>query len=283
MLRVGGVPEHFNLPIHLAMERGDFVKADIDIEWTDFPGGTGAMNAALRNDECDICILLTEGVIIDIINGNPSKIISPYVISPLIWGVHTGQHSDVNSYEQVFERNIAISRFGSGSHLMPTVDALSKGKKMSAEQFIPVQDINGALKSLNRGEADIFYWEKYTTKPYVSQGYLRRIGEFISPWPCFMIAATNKAIAEKATELDSFLKIVHQSCEDFMKREDAIELTSQRYKIPLSDAQYWYHATEWATDGWVSDKMLNSVLFTLKEAGIAAESAAISEVIWVRK
>ena len=88
-LRLGGVPEHFNLPIHLAAERGDFAKHNIRIEWTDFYGGTGQMTKALRADAVDICFLLTEGIIADIIKGNPSKIISAYVKTPLTWGIHT--------------------------------------------------------------------------------------------------------------------------------------------------------------------------------------------------
>ena len=75
-IRVGGVPEHFNLPIHLAKEAGFFERAGINLEWQDFGGGTGAMTRALREDSCDICILLTEGIITDIINGNPTQIIS---------------------------------------------------------------------------------------------------------------------------------------------------------------------------------------------------------------
>ena len=33
------------------------------------------MNQALREGEADICILLSEGIIADILQGNPSKII----------------------------------------------------------------------------------------------------------------------------------------------------------------------------------------------------------------
>ncbi len=32
-LRVGGVPEHFNLPWHIAIERGLFAKHGVDVEW----------------------------------------------------------------------------------------------------------------------------------------------------------------------------------------------------------------------------------------------------------
>lgn len=82
-IRIGGVPEHFNLPIHLINENGTLAKNGISIEWTDFKGGTGQMTKAPREGDIDVCILLTEGITKDIIKGNPSKIISEYVITPL--------------------------------------------------------------------------------------------------------------------------------------------------------------------------------------------------------
>ncbi|WP_222933058.1 substrate-binding domain-containing protein [Fulvivirga aurantia] len=281
-LRIGGVPEHFNLPVHLGIEAGLFKKAGIDLEWIDYPGGTGAMTKALRNDDCDICVLLTEGIITDIINGNPSKIISGYVKSPITWGIHTGNKSHIHSHEQVFTEKVAISRYGSGSHLMPTVDALLKGKKMDQDQYVTVQDIEGALKSLNSGETNIFYWEKYTTKPYVNKGHLRRIGEFLSPWPCFMIAARDEVIAKHPKALDILLKIIHKTCQQFMNDPEAVNMVSERYDLPLQDTKYWFHSTEWATDSWVSDKMLMSVLFTLKEAKIVSDEASVDNLVWKR-
>jgi ABC-type nitrate/sulfonate/bicarbonate transport system substrate-binding protein len=32
-IRVGGVPEHFNLPWHLALENGLFESENINVEW----------------------------------------------------------------------------------------------------------------------------------------------------------------------------------------------------------------------------------------------------------
>src|SRR5690606_33442108 len=87
-LNIGGVPEHFNLPWHLAIERGDFTSAGIDLKWTDYPGGTGAMCTDLRNGKIDLAVVLTEGMVADIAKGNPSHIIQLFVKSPLIWGIH---------------------------------------------------------------------------------------------------------------------------------------------------------------------------------------------------
>jgi hypothetical protein len=48
VLRVGGVPEHFSTPWHTASKAGLFAAQGIDLQWTNFPGGTGAMAKALR-------------------------------------------------------------------------------------------------------------------------------------------------------------------------------------------------------------------------------------------
>ncbi|HEX8548199.1 MAG TPA: ABC transporter substrate-binding protein, partial [Cytophagaceae bacterium] len=74
-IRIGGVPEHFNLPWHLAMEEGLFSKLGLNLSWKDYPAGTGAMCKDLRNDELDLAIVLTEGIVADIINGSPAKLI----------------------------------------------------------------------------------------------------------------------------------------------------------------------------------------------------------------
>ena len=85
---VAGVPEHFNLPWHLAIESGALAEQGIELEYRDVPGGTGAMMRGLRDGEFDIAIVLAEGGVADILQGNPSRIVKTYVESPLIWGIN---------------------------------------------------------------------------------------------------------------------------------------------------------------------------------------------------
>ncbi len=281
-IRLGGVPEHFNLPIHLANERGDFDRNGINLEWTDYPGGTGQITKALRENDVDICLLLTEGIIADIIKGNPSKIISNYVISPLIWGIHTGIKNPLKNEAESFGKQHAISRFGSGSHLIPIVNANSKKQGLTSEQFTIINDINGALKSLDNIDTDVFYWEKYTTKPYVDSGQIRRVGEFVTPWPCFVIAATDKILKASPDAVDKLLDIIQASCQRFMHDQAMIPLVSERYSQKVEDIERWYHSTEWASDSWVSDKIITNVIFHLKAANIIAVDQDIPDIIWKR-
>lgn len=270
-IRVGGVPEHFNLPWHLAIENGLFEKEGIEIEWTVFKGGTGQMTQALRNDEIDVCILLTEGIISDIVNGNPSKLLGKYLNTPLIWGVYTGINNPVNHYGEIYDKNYAISRFGSGSHLMPIVDANAKKIKLRKEQFHVIKNLDGALSSLSENETDAFYWEKYTTKPYVDKGILKHLGDYVTPWPCFMIAATNKILASEKEAIDNMLKVIYFTSKQFMTSPNAIQEVSKRYTQKIEDVEDWFHATEWSTNNEISDKVLENVLHTLKYAGIIDE------------
>ena len=267
-IRVGGVPEHFNLPWHLAIENGLFEKEGIEVEWTVFKGGTGQMTKALRNNEIDICILLTEGIVSDIVKGNPSKIIGKYLNTPLIWGVYTGINNPVNHYGEIYNKKYAISRFGSGSHLMPIVDAHSKKIKLQEEQFNVIKNLEGALESLSNNKTDAFYWEKYTTKPYVDKGALKHLGDYVTPWPCFMIAATNSIIEKERESIDKLLKVIYFTSKQFMTSPTAIQEVSDRYSQKLEDVENWFHATEWSTDNEVSDKLLENVLHRLKVAGI---------------
>ncbi len=282
-IRIGGVPEHFNLPIHLALEKNQFSQLDLNVEWTTFRGGTGQMTKALRDDDIDVCILLTEGVISDIIKGNPSKIISIYVKTPLCWGVHTGSKNELQDYKDIYSRTYGISRFGSGSHLMAIVDANSKGLQLEQEQFQIIKNLEGALESLTALETDVFYWEKFTTKPYVDSGQLRRVGEYLTPWPCFVIAATDKVLEEQPNNIIRLLRTIHQSCDTFMMDPtQAIDMVSERYDQKVEDVENWFHATEWAIHGWVSNKMLNSVIYNLKLAGIVEKNADIPDLVWKR-
>lgn len=281
-IKLGGVPEHFNLPIYLAIEDGSFASRGVQLEWTTFKGGTGQMTQALRDGKVDACILLTEGIIKDIIAGNPSKVISGYVNTPLIWGIHTGVHNSLQHHSEIYGRQYAISRLGSGSHLMAIVDANTNEQKLEKEQFTIIKNLDGALDSLGTLETDVFYWEKFTTKPYVDRGLLRRVGQFITPWPCFMVAATNEVLKRAPEAIIRMLRTIHDSCDRFMQSDDNIPLVAERYEQQVKDVERWYHSTEWAIHGWVSDKMLRSVVHNLRLAEIIGTEETLPELVWKR-
>src|SRR5690606_21948799 len=94
-------------------------------------------------------------------------------------------------------KRAAISRFGSGSHLMSYVNAQVEGWNTANLDFEIVNNLEGAIEALKNGNADYFLWEHFTTKPIVDKGVFRRIADLPTPWPCFVIAVTNKILEQE--------------------------------------------------------------------------------------
>ena len=172
-IKIAGVPEHFNLPWELAIENGDFKDVGIDLQWTNIPEGTGKMCQMLRDGETDIAVILTEGIVKDIVGGTKCKIVQIYVESPLIWGIHVAAASNYNTLSDLENTKVAISRYGSGSQLMAYVNAKNEGWNTENLQFEVVNTIDGAVETLTNGTADYFMWEHFMTKPLVDNGIFR--------------------------------------------------------------------------------------------------------------
>lgn len=257
-IRIGGVPEHFNLPWHLALEEGLFLKAGVSVEWIDFPEGTGSMNKALRAREIDLAVILTGGVIKDIANGNPSKIVQLYVSSPLQWGVHVASDSPFTDIDELQYAKAAISRFGSGSHVMAYVQAQQRGWNTKELKFEVVNTLENAVTALTEGKADYFMWEHFTTKPIVDAGIFRRLGDFPTPWSCFVIAAHDEVIQTMATDIIKVLDTINTITKDFKNIPSIDRTLAHRYEQRLEDIQKWLSGTTWSQDQ-ISDEEIDTI------------------------
>ena len=82
-LKIGGVPEHFNLPWRLSIEERLFNSIGLELHWSDMTGGTGQMIKGLQTGSIDIAVLLTEGITKSILEGLDAKIVNIYVQTPL--------------------------------------------------------------------------------------------------------------------------------------------------------------------------------------------------------
>jgi ABC-type nitrate/sulfonate/bicarbonate transport system substrate-binding protein len=248
-VNIGGVPEHFNLAWYLTLKDGEYKEQDINLRWHDYAGGTGAMCKGLRNGDIDIAVILTEGIIKDIIDGNPSKIVQTFVQTPLNWGIHVANDSKYKTVEDLKGTKAAISRYGSGSHLMAYINAENNNWDLEKDlNFEVIKNLEGAVEGLSNGIADYFLWEKFTTKPIVDNGIFRRIGNCPSPWPCFVIAVRNEFIENHSQELNVILEIINNTTEDFKNIPSIDKTIANRYEQQLEDVQEWLSITEWSQE-----------------------------------
>ncbi len=277
-IRVGGVPEHFNLPWHLAMENKDFEKQNLELTWRNFPDGTGAMCKALRNDEIDVAVILTEGIIKDIIAGNKVKIVQEYIGSPLKWGIHVAESSKYKDLEDLKDEKVAISRYGSGSHLMAFVSTRRLGWEPNKLEFETVTDIDGAVKALKAGDAAYFMWEHFTTKPLVDRGVFRRLGDCPTPWPCFVIAVREEFLVENQDAVKQMLDTLNDITKDFKEIPGIEKQLSERYDQKEEDIKEWLSMTSWSRE-LISETELDRVQDQLKELDLIPEKVRNSSLI----
>jgi len=263
-VHIVGVPEHFNLPWHMAIEEGAFEARGIELSWTDVPEGTGRMSEMLKNRQTDLAIILTEGIVKSISEGNPVKIVQEYIATPLLWGIHVGFNSDFRAITALKTARAAISRFGSGSHLMTYVNAQNEGWDTRKLQFEVINNLEGAVEALSNGSSDYFMWEHFTTKPLVDNETFRRLGDCPTPWPCFVIAATDTFIDKNASLLQHILEVINVYTLEFKRIPSIDRSLSNRYNQKLEDIQTWLSNTSWSQKQ-MDANTLKKVCATLKD------------------
>lgn len=269
-IKIAGVPEHFNLPWHLCIEDGEFNAVGIDLQWTDVPEGTGKMCQMLRTGTTDIAVLLTEGIVKDITEGNSAKIVQIYVQSPLIWGIHVAMKSPYQNLPDVENKKVAISRMGSGSHLMSLVNASNQKWKTENLQFEIVNTIDGAVDSLTNGKADYFMWERFMTQPLVDQKIFRRIAECPTPWPCFVIAVRNELLESDPIIIQQILDIINTTTQEFKEIPSIDRTLAMKYKLELTAVQEWLTLTRWSQKQ-ITKEALDKILKVLSDLKLVSK------------
>lgn len=245
-VRIVGVPEHFNLPWHLCLENGEFNAIGIDLQWTDIPEGTGKMCQMLRQEETDLAIILSEGIIKDITAGNETSIIQEYVASPLLWGIHVAADSPFQSIADLEHKRIAISRLGSGSHLMAIVHAKQMNWDLEKLTFVIVDTLDKAVVALQNKEADYFMWERFMTQPLVDQNVFRRIGECPTPWPSFVLVGRRAFVQQNRALVDNLLEVINATTSEFKFIPSIDRTLAERYNQKVEDIQDWLSLTRWS-------------------------------------
>lgn len=270
-IRIAGVPEHFNLPWHLCIEEGSFKKNGLDVSWKDFPDGTGAMCKALRNKDVDAAVILTEGIIKDVLDGNRAKIVQEYIASPLIWGIHVAADSEFEKLKDLKGAKVAISRYGSGSHLMAYVNAKNHGWDPEELKFEVVGNIDGAVEALRSGKADYFMWEHFTTKPLVDKGIFRRIADCPTPWSCFVIAVRQEFLEQESAAVYTLLKTLNSITNKFKQIPGIETALANKYDQKQEDIEEWLKITTWSQKQ-LSVGEVQKVQEQLKELGLISET-----------
>lgn len=269
-IHIGGVPEHFNLPWQRAFATSVAARLGFRFVWQDVPAGTGEMVRMLDANELDLAVVLTEGMVRHAEAGGTARIVGTYTRTPLVWGIHTAADSEFDDVASLSEARFAVSRFGSGSHVIAHLLAREHG--WAEPSWVVVDTFEGGREALENGTADAFLWEKTMSLPRVHAGEWRRLGDFRAPWPAFLVAASPGRVAQRMPWLGPLLGEVQRTALELKRDEDStIATMGARFGIDAPDARSWLNATEWDASTQVDQVMLLRVAETLRTAGVGAE------------
>jgi len=278
-IQIVGVPEHFNLPWHLALDEGAFQQRGINLEWSDVPEGTGKMVELLNSGKADMAILLTEGVVRAVSEGLQALIVQEYIATPLLWGVHVHAQSPYTTQAELAYKKAAISRYGSGSHLMAFVHGRNMAWPEAALQFEVINTLEGAVEALRDQRADYFMWEKFTTQPLVDQGVFRRVGVCPTPWPCFVIVARADFARDEPGVLSDLLETINGYTSEFKQIPSIDRTLSNHYGQTLTDIREWLSLTRWS-QSQLRSETLGSVIDTLNELNLLTNNISAEQMLW---
>lgn len=290
-LRIGYVPEHFSTPIYFAKKY-----FGLDAELTPFPSGTGHMITALRADEIDIGIGLTEGWVAglgkeDTPGDGGYRLIGTYVETPLCWAISTGaQRPEITSVSSLKGGKIGVSRIGSGSYVMGFVLADQQGWLSSSTSASPYSDtvvlntFENLRNAVNSGEADFFMWEHFTSKRYYDAGEIRKVGEIYTPWSSWKIVASTRLdrederTKELCERLDQGVKYFNEN------QEEAVKYISTELDYSEEDAREWLKTVRFPehTSG-VDVGVVKKTVEVLQKAGVLAQGKGLEPETMVAK
>lgn len=128
--------------------------------------------------------------------------------------------------------------------------------------------------AVNKGDADFFMWEHFTSKRYYDSGEIRRVGEIYTPWSSWKIVART-SLTEGALDdriVDLFGKL-DKGIEHFRNnQEEAVKFISTNLDYSEEDAREWLKTVNFVdrTEG-VEGKVVRDCVSSLQKAGVLKE------------
>ncbi len=242
MIRIMGVPEHFNLGWMLADEAQDDESTDSNLEWCFISEsrGSGAMTQALLQNECDVALLLTEAAARLRARDDSFIGIGRMTESGLNWGVHIAPEMEAIP-QDTKDLRIGISRFGSGSHLMAKMMVHQEGLgRLREDNWRVVNNIDGAEAAFQKNEIDLFMWEEMMTRPLCRAGVMRQVETFTPPWHAFTAVCSREFFSRHEKDLSRlFGSACHHTQRLHGNDNELFTQCEKRFNLLPDDVEHW--------------------------------------------
>jgi len=209
-LRVGkAVPEAFSfVPVDIGMKKGFFQKYGVEAETTAF-AGDAKMQQAMASDSIDVA-LGSGPAMAFIVKGAPVKAIAAMAGPPLLLTlVVRKDDTTIKTPADLKGKRVSVSTAGSLTYWLVSETSRQQGWGPNGINIAPMGVAAPQVAALKRKDIDGMVTDISTALDLERSGdgrILMRFGDLVKDFHIHVIFATNKAIAEKPDDLQSFLK-----------------------------------------------------------------------------
>jgi hypothetical protein len=145
--------------------------------------------------------------------------------------------------------------------------AIERGWPVSDLEFAVVDNLPGAVAAFAAERADVFLWERFTTQPTVDRGVFRRVGDFIAPWPAWVLCADRDAWRERQPVIEALFARVCRRAARLSASDDSAALIAERYGLELPAVEEWLGKTRWVDRRQSPEPALAEARHMLERAG----------------
>lgn len=117
------------------------------------------------------------------------------------------------------------------------------------------------------------------TKPVVDAGRFRRVGEFVAPWPAFVVCAAPDALAAKGPAIAAVLRMAVAAAARLAASPDGAAQIASRYGLEVRDVRDWLATTRWATRPGIDAAHVAPALAALHELEIVDRALAPADML----
>jgi len=131
---------------------------------------------------------------------------------------------------------------------MARIHAHAQGWQLAGLEFIVINGIDGAARAHGRGQAEVFFWGHYTTKPRVIAGQFLWLKDFAPPRSELMITARHGLNPIQLSLFQDLLAEVFAAAARLKIDTAAPQQIAKHYGMRKEDAADLLTQTEWAAE-----------------------------------
>ena len=173
--------------------------------------------------------------------------------------------------------------------LTPTVTTgTDKDSAAPYSDFVVLNTFENLRNAVNKGEADFFMWEHFTSKKYYDSGEIRKVGEIYTPWSSWKIVASTKLVGEDGAVdpgVEDVLEKLNLGIKHFNdNKEEAVKYISTALDYSEEDARAWLKTVKFPerTQG-VDQKVIERTVQILQKAGVLVTSKGMGPEAMIAK